>query len=119
MWILAFPSYSEPEDKTKIQYKRHGQSYFFSSLETIFSAQMQLLYPTATRSSPTGTYSSRFVTCVLTGDKSGGAEALAFQVAEQGVAMVQADMIEASVDPGTVRVKQEESTRYVPDVFYR
>jgi len=80
---------------------------------------MQLLYPTATRSSPTGTYSSRFVTCVLTGDKSGGAEALAFQVAEQGVAMVQADMIEASVDPGTVRVKQEESTRYVPDVFYR
>jgi nuclear protein localization family protein 4 len=88
-------------------------------LETIFSAQMQLLYPTATRSSPTGTYSSRFVTCVLTGDQSGGAEALAFQVAEQGVAMVQADMIEASVDPGTVRVKQEESTRYVPDVFYR
>ena len=44
---------------------------------------------------------------------------MAFQVAEQGVAMVQADMVEASVDPGTVRVKQEDSTRYVPDVFYR
>jgi nuclear protein localization family protein 4 len=40
-------------------------------------------------------------------------------VTEQAVAMVQADMIEASVDPGTVRVKREEGDRYVPDVFYR
>ena len=109
----------EAEDKTKIQYKRHAQSFFFSSLELIFAAEMQILYPTASKSSPTGLFSSRFVTCVLTGDKSGGAEALAFQATEQGVAMVQADMIEASVDPGTVRVKKSDNeTRYVPDVFY-
>ena len=37
--------------------------------------------------------------------------------------MVDADMIEASVDRGIVRVKEEERTahsaRYVPDVFFR
>ncbi|TFY76634.1 hypothetical protein EWM64_g7379 [Hericium alpestre] len=39
--------------------------------------------------------------------------------------MVQADMIEASVDPGIMRVKEEnrgedgDATRYVPDVFFR
>jgi nuclear protein localization family protein 4 len=43
---------------------------------------------------------------------------MAFQASEQAVAMVRADMIEASVDPGTVRVKKEEKSRYIPDVFY-
>ena len=37
--------------------------------------------------------------------------------------MIDADMIEASVDPGTVRVKDEDRTagsaRYIPDVFFR
>jgi nuclear protein localization family protein 4 len=89
-----------------------------SSLELIFAAHQQLAHPNPTRSSPTGTFSSRFVTCVLTGTQDGGIDILAFQATEQAVAMVQADMIEASVDPGTVRVKREEDARYVPDVFF-
>lgn len=44
---------------------------------------------------------------------------MAYQVTEQAVAMVQADMIEGSVKPGMMRVKKEEGSRYVPDVFYR
>lgn len=43
---------------------------------------------------------------------------MAFQASEQAVAMVRADMIEASVEPGIVRVKKEEKKRYIPDVFY-
>ncbi|KAJ9114021.1 hypothetical protein QFC22_005841 [Naganishia vaughanmartiniae] len=112
------PSDSQEDDITKIQYKRHAQSFYLSSLETIFAAQQQLLHPTRTRSSPTGTFSSRFATVCLTGSEEGGVDILAFQVTEQAVAMVQADMIEPSVDPGTVRVKREEGARYVPDVFY-
>ncbi|KAJ9120365.1 hypothetical protein QFC24_005321 [Naganishia onofrii] len=108
----------QEDDITKIQYKRHAQSFYLSSLETIFAAQQQLLHPTRTRSSPTGTFSSRFATVCLTGSEEGGVDILAFQVTEQAVAMVQADMIEPSVDPGTVRVKREEGARYVPDVFY-
>ena len=109
----------QEDDITKIQYKRRAQSFYLSSLETIFAAHQQLAHPTPTRAAPTGAFSSRFVTVCLTGSEEGGVDILAFQVTEQAVAMVQADMIEASVDPGTVRVKREEGDRYVPDVFYR
>ena len=54
----------------------------------------------------------------MTGTEDGGVDVLAYQASEQAVAMRQADMVEASVEPGTVRVKKEGQARYVPDVFY-
>ena len=111
------------EDRTKNLYKRHPQSFFLSSLEAIFAARVQNDNPTPSRSSPSGTFSSRMVTAVLTGTEDGAIDIAAYQVSEQACAMVDADMIEASVDPGIVRVKEEdrstESARYVPDVFFR
>ena len=112
-----------PDDRTKSLYKRHGGSFFLSSLEAIFAATLQKANPTPSRSSPEGTFASRLVTAVLTGTEDGGIDVSAYQVSEQATAMVEADMIEASVDPGIVRVKEEdrshESARYVPDVFFR
>ena len=111
-----------PEDRTKNIYKRHPQSFFLSSLEVIFAATLQKLNPTASKSSPTGLYASRFVTAVLTATEDGQVDVSAYQVSEQAVAMVEADMIEASVEPGIMRVKEEDrteiSSRYVPDVFF-
>ncbi|KAF5311980.1 hypothetical protein D9619_003407 [Psilocybe cf. subviscida] len=111
-----------PEDRTKNVYKRHPQSFFLSSLEAIFAATLQRANPTASKSSPTGQYASRLVTAVLTATEDGQVDVSAYQMSEQAVAMVEADMIEASVDPGIVRVKEEDRTndsaRYVPDVFY-
>lgn len=113
----------EEDDKTKTACKRHTNSFFLSSLEAIFAAHMQRLHPTRSRASPSGVFSSRLVTAVLTGTPEGGVDISAYQVSEQAEAMVAADMIEASVDPGIVRVKEEDrnetSARYVPDVFYR
>ncbi|KAJ3480414.1 hypothetical protein NLJ89_g12280 [Agrocybe chaxingu] len=78
--------------------------------------------PTPTKSSPTGQFASRLVTAVLTGTEDGQVDVSAYQVSEQAVAMVEADMIEASVEAGIVRVKEEDRTndsaRYVPDVFF-
>ncbi|KAG6814021.1 hypothetical protein H0H92_003871 [Tricholoma furcatifolium] len=111
-----------PEDRTKNVYKRHPGSFFLSSLEAIFAATLQQANPTASRSSPTGQFASRLVTAVLTATEDGQVDISAYQVSEQAVAMVEADMIEASVDPGIVRVKEEDrsqdSARYVPDVFF-
>jgi nuclear protein localization family protein 4 len=111
-----------PEDRTKNVYKRHPQSFFLSSLEAVFAATMQRANPIPSRSSPTGSFASRLVTAVLTGTEDGQVDISAYQVSEQAVAMVEADMIEASVDPGIVRVKEEDRTqdsaRYVPDVFF-
>lgn len=108
-----------PEDKSKSICKRHPESFYLSSLESLFVARLQLSHPTATRSSPTGLFSSRHVTTVLSGTADGGIDVAAYQVSEQACAMIDADMIEPSVDPGTVRVKEEEDGRYIPDVFFR
>ncbi|KAI0359004.1 polyubiquitin-tagged protein recognition complex Npl4 component [Trametes cingulata] len=111
------------EDRSKLKYKRHPQSFFLSSLEVIFAAHVQNANPTPSRSSFTGKFGSRMVTAVLTGTEEGGIDVSAYQVSEQACAMVDADMIEASVDPGIMRVKEEDreegSARYVPDVFFR
>ena len=111
-----------PEDRTKSVYKRHPQSFYLSSLETIFAATVQQKNPTPSAASPTGYFASRLVTAVLTASRDGQVDIAAYQVSEQAVAMVEADMIEASVEPGIVRVKEEDRTegaaRYVPDVFF-
>ena len=111
------------EDRTKNIYKRHPQSFYLSSLEVIFAARLQLENPTSSRSSTTGKFSSRLVTAVATATKDGAIDINAYQVSEQACAMVDADMIEASVDPGIMRVKEEDRTkdsaRYIPDVFFR
>ena len=112
-----------PEDKTKNLYKRHPQSFYLSSLEAIFAATLQKTLPVPSRSSETGYFSSRLITAVLTGTVDGAVDISAYQVSEQAVAMVHADMIEASVEPGIVRIKDEDrnqdTARYVPDVFFR
>ncbi|GAA5897251.1 hypothetical protein JCM6882_001827 [Rhodosporidiobolus microsporus] len=109
----------EGKKSGKVVAKRHANSFFLSSLEVLFAAQLQRQHPTPSRFSTSGAFSSRFVTCVLSGDIEGGIAVEAYQVSDQAVAMVEADMVEASVDPGVVRVKEEGPTRYIPDVFYR
>ncbi|KAJ3908182.1 NPL4 family-domain-containing protein [Lentinula edodes] len=110
------------DDRTKNVYKRHPGSFVMSSLEAIFAAAMQAANPTPSKSSSSGKFSSRLVTAILTGTEDGAIDVSAYQVSEQATAMVEADMIEASVDPGIVRVKEEDrsvdSARYVPDVFF-
>jgi len=113
----------DQEDKTKVLYKRHPQSFYLSSLEVNLSAELQLQNPCSSKLSSSGTFSSRLVTAVLSGTESGGVDVSAYQVSEQACAMVNADLIEPSLEPGIMRVKEEDSTsspnRYVPDVFFR
>ncbi|KAG8893161.1 nuclear protein localization protein 4, partial [Tulasnella sp. 403] len=106
-----------PDDRTKSICKRHQGSYFLSSLETLFAAQLQNGRPTSTKSSSTGKFASRLVTAVLSGTPEGGIDVQAYMASEQACAMVDADMVEASVDPGIVRVKEEDGDagRYIPD----
>lgn len=117
----------EPEARKagKVLSKRHKDSHFLSSLEAIFAAKQASLRPNNSRFSASGKFSSKFVTCVITGDLQGDIGVEAYQISDQAMAMVDADMIEASVDPGVVRIKEDTSgdsdpskKRYIPDVFY-
>ncbi|RHZ78677.1 hypothetical protein Glove_158g49 [Diversispora epigaea] len=103
----------------KVICKRHIDSYFLSSQECCFSAAMQIKHKAHSKWSVSGVFDSRFVTCVVTGNENGDIDVSAYQVSNTCSAMVSADIIEPSVDPGVMRVKESTSKRYVPEVFYK
>lgn len=100
--------------------KRHVNSYFLSSLECIFAAEMQRRHPNMTKQSVSGKYSSKFVTCVISGDTEGNIDVKAYQVSDTLTTLVDAEIVEASRKPSVMRVKDSiPHERYVPEVFYK
>ncbi|KAI8641292.1 NPL4 family-domain-containing protein [Parasitella parasitica] len=100
--------------------KRHIDSYFLSSLECVFAAEMQQRHPNISKHSVSGKYSSKFVTCVISGDTEGNIDVTAYQVSDTLTALQEADIIEPSKKPSVMRVKDSiPHERYVPEVFYK
>lgn len=99
--------------------KRHIDSYFFSSQECQFAAVMQQKYPNATKYSSTGSFGSKFVTCVISGNEENNIDVSSYQVSNTCVGMVDADIVEPSVEPGIMRVREPTSERYIPEVFFK
>jgi nuclear protein localization family protein 4 len=98
--------------------KRHKDSFFLSSLEVIFAAKLQKRYPNYTKSSDSGRFSSKFVTCVISGNLKGEIDMFPYQVSEGAEALVQADMITGSTKPSFAYINETNDERYVPEIFY-
>ena len=99
--------------------KRHGDSYFLSSAECIFASRYQEKHKVASKYSPTQSFGSRFVTCVISGNTDGGIDIFSYQVSNMCSIMARENLIEASVDPSLMRVRSSTDAQYVPEVFYK
>ncbi|CDK29784.1 unnamed protein product [Kuraishia capsulata CBS 1993] len=99
--------------------KRHKDSFFLSSLEVIFAAKWQLKNPNVTKWSRSGKFSSKFVTCVVSGNSKGEIDIASYQISQAGEALVSADLISASTHPNACFINEQTDDRYVPEIFYK
>lgn len=98
--------------------KRHKESYFLSNLEVLMAAKHQIKNPNPTKYSNSHKFSSRFVTCVVSGGLEGEIEPRSYQVSVNTEALVSADIITSSTQPSMMYINESNDKRYVPDVFY-
>jgi nuclear protein localization protein 4 homolog len=99
--------------------KRHIKSYYLSGTDVYQSAQFQNLHKSPSKWSESDFFGSKFITCVVSGDEDGNINVSAYQASNTAMAMVQADIITPSTDPGVMLVNEEAPGRYIPEVFYR
>lgn len=98
--------------------KRHKDSFFLSSLEVLMAARHQLSHPNISKLSEQGHYSSKFVTCVVSGNLQNEIDIASYQVSTSAEALVDADMITGSTHPSMAFINETTSERYVPEIFY-
>lgn len=98
--------------------KRHKDSYFMSCLEVLMAAHNQNAHPNVTKYADSGRFSSKFVTCVVTGNLKGEIEPRSYQVSASAEGLVAADDISGSTQPNMLYINETSGKRYVPDIFY-
>jgi nuclear protein localization protein 4 homolog len=99
--------------------KRHINSFYLSCTDVYQSSLFQNMHKSPSKWSETGFFGSKFITCVVSGDEDGNINVSAYQASNTAMAMVSADIITPSTDPGVMLVNEEDPGRYIPEVFYR
>ncbi|XP_071814132.1 nuclear protein localization protein 4 homolog [Apostichopus japonicus] len=109
------------DDLTKgtVKHVRNLESHFLSAEECIMAADFQTKHPNPCRLSTDGSFGSKFVTCIVTGDSSKQIHTEAYQVSNQCMSLVQDNCLVPTKDAAELGyIKESTSQQYVPDVFY-
>lgn len=111
-----------PEDITKgtVKCLRGADSYFLSAEETITAAFLQTKHPHMSKLAKNGSFGSKFVTVCATGNSENQIHFEAYQISNQGMALVRDNCLVPTHDcPELASVKESSAEQYVPDVFYK
>ncbi|PVV03623.1 hypothetical protein BB560_001887 [Smittium megazygosporum] len=116
----------------KVEYKRHKDSYFLTGLECRLAAKFQSMYPNYSRWSQDGTFGSRLVTAIVSGNENSDIEISAWQISNTGVELENSNLVVSSSDPGFMMVRKPQSVsteknknkrdlslQYIPDILYK
>jgi nuclear protein localization family protein 4 len=103
----------------KVICRRHVESFFVSSVESVFMALEQLEHKNKTKYSSSGEYGSKFATVIISGDTDGNIHLSAYQVSVTCMSLVRDGIVDASVDPHLMLVRESTPTHYVPEVFFK
>ncbi|KRX75599.1 Eukaryotic initiation factor 4A-III [Trichinella sp. T6] len=109
----------DPDDPTLLVNTRNSHTYMLSAAECLIAAKYQNKYPNACKYSLDGTFGSKFVTLVLSGGENKMVDFAAYQVSNQGSALVAAEcLLPSRSSPNMACVRRSTPTHYVPDVYY-
>ncbi|XP_022108417.1 nuclear protein localization protein 4 homolog [Acanthaster planci] len=109
------------DDLTKgtVKHVRNMDAHFLSAEECIMAGEYQNQHPNPCRLAAEGTFGSKFVTCIVTGDVTNQIHTEAYQVSNQCMALVRDNCLVPTRDaPELGYVRESTSEQYVPDVFY-
>jgi len=102
-----------------VAYKRNPESFFLSSAECIFIGRQQLANPNRSKYSHSGYFGSKFVSVIVSGDEKNQIHLSAYQISVTGMALIRDEIIDATLDPNLISVRDSTSTQYIPEVFYK
>lgn len=105
----------------RMLWKRNPDRYFVTSHEVAWCSRYQARHPMRCSHASGGFFSSRFVSCVLSGSQEGGIAPFAFQISDAGVAMLESGVAAAHLadQPQSLRVAESTRERFVPEVAFR
>lgn len=114
----------DAETPGAVQYKRFlsDETTVFTAAEVLNSALLQNEYPNnvASKYCSAGTYGSKFVTCVITGNADKQVESFAYQATNQTTTLARAGFLAPSTQQANqLMVRPSTSELYVPEILYQ
>lgn len=104
----------------KVKNFRNANTHFLSAEECITAAHFQNKYPNPCRLATDGTYGSKFVTVVVSGDKENSISFEGYQVSTQCMSLVSDNCLIPTLDaPELGYIKESSPELIVADVYYK
>ncbi|PAA58723.1 hypothetical protein BOX15_Mlig004860g4, partial [Macrostomum lignano] len=103
-----------------LHFRGTGDTFFLSAEEAITAGQLQVQHPNICSKAEGGRFGSKFVTCVLTGDQTNQIAPTAYQLSNQGMALVRDEILVPTFDAPELAWCRERTKdgQFAPDVFY-